>query len=106
MARKLLYEVAYSRAGDKGNSSNVSLIPFDENLYEALVEQVTEERVRTHFAGIVEGKVERHCLPHIAALNFILEGSLAGGVTRSLALDRHGKTLSYHLLSMLVEVPD
>ena len=106
MVSKQLHEIAYSRAGDKGNSSNLSLIPFDENLYEVLVEQVTEERVRDHFSGIVEGKVERHCLPNIAALNFVLERSLAGGVTRSVALDRHGKTLSYHLLTMSVEVPD
>lgn len=106
MARKQLHEIAHSRAGDKGNSSNLSLVPFDEDLYDILVEQVTEERVRDHFSGIAEGRVERYCLPNVAALNFVLERSLAGGVTRSLALDRHGKTLSYHLLSMSVEVPD
>src|SRR5215216_1123812 len=98
MTARPLYEVAHSRAGDKGNSLNLSLIPFDEELYDALVEQVTAERVRLHFSGIVEGEVKRYCLPNVSALNFVLE--------RSLALDRHGKTLSYHLLSMLVRLPD
>jgi hypothetical protein len=106
MTARPLYEVAHSRAGDKGNSLNLSLIPFDEELYDALVEQVTAERVRLHFCGIVEGEVKRYCLPNVSALNFVLERSLAGGITRSLALDRHGKTLSYHLLSMLVRLPD
>jgi hypothetical protein len=106
VARKYLHEIAHSRAGDKGNSSNLSLAPFDEGLYDALVEQVTEARVRDHFSGMVKGEVKRYCLPNVAALNFVLERSLAGGVTRSLALDRHGKTLSYHLLSLSVEVPE
>ena len=106
MAIRQLYEIAHSRAGDKGNSSNLSLIPFDEGLYDVLVERVTVERVSNHFSGIVEGEVVRYCLPNVAALNFVLEMSLAGGVTRSLALDRHGKTLSYHLLSMAIELPD
>jgi hypothetical protein len=106
MARKYLHEIAHSRAGDKGNSSNLSLIPFDEGLYDILVEQVTEARVKEHFCDIVEGEVRRYCLPNAAALNFVLERSLAGGVTRSLALDRHGKTLSYHLLNLSVEVPE
>jgi hypothetical protein len=106
VARKYLHEIAHSRAGDKGNSSNLSLVPFDEGLYDVLVEQVTEARVRDHFSGMVKGEVKRYCLPNVAALNFVLERSLAGGVTRSLALDRHGKTLSYHLLSLSVEVPE
>lgn len=99
-----LYEIAHSRAGDKGNSSNLSLIPFDDEMYELLVEQVTEERVREHFRGIVEGKVSRYCLPEIRSLNFVLEDALAGGVTRSLAVDRHGKALSYHLLRMTIVI--
>lgn len=106
MTTKYLYEVAHSRAGDKGNSSNLSLIPFDESLYNILVEQVTEDRVREHFSIIVESHVYRYCLPNLGALNFLLEGSLAGGVTRSLALDRHGKTFSYLLLQMAIELPN
>lgn len=106
VTRKHLYEIAHSRAGDKGDSVNLSLIPFDENLYGVLVEQVTEEAVGDHFCGLVKGEVKRYELPNVAALNFVLSGALAGGVTRSLALDAHGKTLSYHLLSMQIRVSE
>jgi hypothetical protein len=65
---------------------------------------VTAERVKEHFHGIVLGEVDRHALPRIAALNFVLRDALGGGVTRSLALDAHGKSLSSALLSL--ELPE
>jgi hypothetical protein len=36
----------------------------------------------------------------IGALNFVLNDALGGGVTRSLALDAHGKGLSSALLDL------
>ncbi len=36
----------------------------------------------------------------------MLDGVLDGGVTQALNLDAHGKTLSFRLLDMRVEVPD
>src|ERR1700716_3758188 len=98
-----LREIAHSRTGDKGNTSNNSVIAYDEEHYPLLLEQVTSERVKAHFAGIVEGEVVRYELPNIAALNFVMIGTLGGGVTRSLALDAHGKSLSSALLDMEVE---
>lgn len=106
MAKKYLYDMAHSRAGDKGDTLNLSLVPYDEADYDLLAQLVTSELVKTHFAGIVEGEVIRYDLPNISSFNFVLEKALAGGVTKSLALDRHGKSLSYHLLNMQLEVPD
>jgi|SRR4051794_3668897 hypothetical protein len=99
-----LREVAHSRTGDKGDTSNISVIAFDAAHYEFLRAHVTAERVRTHFAGIVHGEVTRYEVPTIAALNFVLTRALGGGVTRSLALDAHGKSLSSALLDL--ELPD
>jgi len=99
-----LREIAHARAGDKGETSNVSVIARRAEDYPLLVEHVTAERVRQHLAGIVQGQVERHELPRLAALNFVLHQALAGGVTRSLALDAHGKSLSSAILSL--ELPD
>jgi hypothetical protein len=99
-----LREIAHSRTGDKGNTSNISVIAFDEADYPFLREQVTVERVRAHFDGIVEGEVTRYELPNIGALNFVMQQALGGGVTRSLALDAHGKSLSSALLNM--DLPD
>ncbi len=99
-----LRDIAHSRTGDKGNTSNISVIAFDPADYEFLRQQVTPERVKSHFAGIVHGDVTRYELPAIGALNFVLTDALGGGVTRSLALDAHGKGLSSALLDL--DLPD
>jgi hypothetical protein len=101
-----LRQLAHSRTGDKGNISNVSLIAFREQDYPLLREHVTAERVKAHFAEIVKGEVIRYEMPNIAALNFVMYDALGGGVTRSLALDKHGKSLSSALLDVEVEVID
>ena len=98
-----LREIAHSRTGDKGDTSNISLIAYDAADYELLRREVTPERVRLHFAGVVRGVVTRYECPNIGALNFVLRQALAGGVTRSLALDAHGKSLSSALLEMTIE---
>jgi len=99
-----LREIAHSRTGDKGNTSNISVIAYDKSHYALLREQVTAERVKTLFAGIVHGDVVRYELPRIGALNFVMQNALGGGVTRSLALDAHGKGLSSALLDIDIEV--
>ena len=99
-----LRDIAHSRTGDKGNTSNISVIAFDKTHYDFLRAHVTADRVRAHFADIVKGEVTRYELPMIAALNFVLTNALGGGVTRSLALDAHGKGLSSALLDL--ELPD
>jgi hypothetical protein len=98
-----LREVAHSRTGDKGNISNISLIAYRMEMYPLLKEQVTAERVKAWFQEIVQGEVRRYELPKIGALNFVLFDALGGGVTRSLALDRHGKSLSSALLEMEIK---
>lgn len=99
-----LRALAHSRTGDKGNTSNISVIAYDPADYDYLEEHVTPERVKAHFRGIVTGEVIRYALPKIGALNFVLKGALGGGVTRSLALDAHGKGLSSALLDL--DLPD
>jgi hypothetical protein len=99
-----LRSLAHSRTGDKGDTSNISVIAYDAADYDRLRQQVTAERVQTHFAGVVHGTVRRYELPRIAALNFVMTHTLGGGVTRSLALDAHGKSLSSALLDL--ELPD
>jgi hypothetical protein len=99
-----LRELAHARSGDKGNIANISVIAHEPGDYAFLAENVTAQRVAAHFADVVRGRVERYELPQIGALNFVLHEALGGGVTRSLALDPHGKSLSSSLLEM--EIPD
>jgi hypothetical protein len=89
-----LRDIAHCRAGDKGDTLNVSVIAFDEGDYAFLEREVTVERVREAYGALVRGRITRYTLPKLGALNFVLEGALAGGVTTSLAADPHGKTLS------------
>lgn len=98
-----LRALAHSRTGDKGNTSNISVIAYDPKDYEHLRTHVTVERVKAHFTDIVHGEVVRYELPKIAALNFVMFDALGGGVTRTLALDIHGKSLSSALLDL--EIP-
>jgi non-ribosomal peptide synthetase component E (peptide arylation enzyme) len=100
-----LREIAHSRTGDKGNTSNISVIAYDARYFPLLKQQVTAARVKAHFAGVVQGDVVRYELPNIAALNFVMDQTLGGGVTRSLALDAHGKSLSSALLDLEIELP-
>lgn len=98
--KQKLYDIAHSRAGDKGNTLTLSLIPYREDDYARLCQWVTAERVKEHLKDVVQGEVKRYELPHIAALLFVCEQALAGGVTTSSKMDAHGKTLSYALLEM------
>jgi hypothetical protein len=98
-----LYDLAHCRAGDKGNTSTLSLIAYRADDYPLLVARVTVAAVVQHLNGIVRGEVRRYELPQLSALQFVCEEALGGGVTTSLALDAHGKSLSSALLEMEIE---
>lgn len=95
-----LYDIAHARAGDKGDTSTLSLLPYDDADYPLLVREVTAARVKQHLAAHIHGDVTRYELPNLSALQFVCHHSLDGGVTTSLAIDAHGKGLSHHLLSL------
>ncbi len=95
-----LADLAHCRAGDKGDTSTLSLIAYRADDYPLLAQRVTAEAVARHLAGIVQGPIRRYELPQLWALQFVCEHALAGGVTTSLALDAHGKSLSSALLAM------
>lgn len=98
-----LRQIAHARTGDKGDTSQIALIAYRPEDYGFLLETVTSERVKSHFDRIVHGDVHRHELPGISALIFVMEKALGSGVTRSLAIDPHGKCLGMTLLAMELE---
>jgi len=95
-----LHDIAHSRAGDKGNTSNISVIAYDTEGWEIIRQHLSIEVVKEAFVHITNGAVFRYELPKLQALNFVIEGALGGGVTRSLAQDPHGKSLSSLMLSI------
>lgn len=101
-----LHAIAHGRAGDKGNRSNISVIPYLPAAYRYLCEQVTGDRVQQLFLHRGATSVLRYELPNLPALNFVIDNVLEGGVNDGLGLDGHGKTLSFYLLGgILVSVP-
>ena len=102
----MLQHAAHCRSGDKGNTSNISVIAYEPELYPYLKEQLTADKFKAHYAGVVTGKVTRHEVDGLQALNFVAEGALGGGVSRSLCLDNYGKSLSARVLSFELEIPD
>ena len=101
-----LSRIAHGRSGDKGDTSNIGIIAYDERHYAMLVREVTPERVKAHFGSLIEGRVERVELPNLGALNFLCYGALGGGGTLSLRIDAQGKTMAAGLLGMEIEVDD
>lgn len=95
-----LRQLAHSRAGDKGNLVNISVIAYREEDYPTLVERVTAERVTELFREHITESVVRYCVPNLFALNFVLHRPMTESVTRSLRLDAHGKSLSSLMLSL------
>lgn len=99
-----LSKIAHGRAGDKGNTLLLSLIPFAPEHFEMLVDNITVEKVKNHLPHQLKGKVTRFVLPELKAIQFICENALGTGVTTSIAMDTHGKSLSYALLEMEIEL--
>ncbi len=98
-----LREIAHSRTGDKGNISNISVIAYKQEDFEKIKRCVTAERVKAHFSDVVKGEVVIYQMPNLWALNIVMNQALGGGVTRSLSLDTHGKSLSSVLLEMEID---
>ena len=97
-----VHAIAHARAGDKGDVSNISLIAYLDSGWDTIYELATEEKVLNIFNHMGASKVDRYELPNLKALNFVIQSALGGGVNSSLRLDRHGKTLSSHLLHELI----
>ena len=99
-----VYDLAHARAGDKGNTSNISVIAYDAKDWDFLQRELTCDRVMAAFRHVAQGPVRRYELRNLNAFNFVIDNALGGGVTISLAQDIHGKSLSNVMLA--IELPD
>jgi hypothetical protein len=104
--RVQLRDLCGTRSGDKGDIANVALFAYTRDVYDALVREVTAEKVKRHFGDLVRGDVSRYEAPNLLALNFVLRDALGGGGPRSLRSDTLGKTLGGALLRLEIDVPD
>jgi hypothetical protein len=77
-----LSQIAHTRSGDKGDTSNIGVIVYDQRDYPLLVRELTAERVKAFFGDMVRGRVERFELPNLGALNFLLYEALGAALLR------------------------
>ena len=106
MRKVRLVDIAHARSGDKGDTANVGVIALKPEWYPVLRDQLSLDRVRAHFAGVITGDVERYELPNLNALNFLLHGALDGGGTLSLKTDAQGKVFSTAMLRMVLDISE
>lgn len=97
-----LRDIAYARSGDKGSSANIGVIAYDAKGYEYLQTYLTADVVHDYFRTLGPIKTVRYELPNLLALNFVLEGVLGEGGSRSLRIDSQGKVLGQALLEMIL----
>jgi hypothetical protein len=101
--RRIVRDIAHARAGDKGNTSNVSVFAYDPADFELLKRTLTAARIKQAFPTLIRGAVQCYVIEHLQGLNFVMQDALEGGVNRSLNLDSHGKSWSYLILGLELE---
>lgn len=97
--------LAHTRSGDKGNISNIAVFAQHPAFHAVLREQLTVKRVAARYGALVKGRITRYEAENLHAFNFVCEGALGGGVSRSLYLDNYGKALSSALLDVSIALP-
>jgi hypothetical protein len=105
MMRVRLHDIAFARAGDKGNTSNISVWAYDPAHYPAIKAQITPERLKAAYPELFRGRITRYALDTLCGLNFVIEDGLEGGVNASLNLDAHGKSFSFLVLALEIDLP-
>ncbi|MDQ8734667.1 hypothetical protein [Paenibacillus sp. LHD-38] len=106
MALVQLRHLAQARSGDKGNTVNIAVFASDASTYEVLIREVTAERVKTHFDGLVKGEVTRYLVPNLKAMNFVCKEALSGGGSASTRMDNLGKCYAASLMRLEIEAGD
>jgi hypothetical protein len=104
MAEVYLHDIAHGRSGDKGDTSNVCIFARKPEYYALIEKQVTPEKVKAWFGGMVKGRVIRYDLPKLNGFNFVMSHALGGGATHSLRLDSLGKSMASAFMRMKVNV--
>lgn len=106
MEKVLLKDLAFARSGDKGDVCNIGIIAKSKNIYEFLLNEITSDKIKWHFQGMVKGKVEIYPMPNIESIEIVLRRALGGGATCTLRFDQTGKAMCSALQRMELEVND
>ena len=98
--------IAGARSGDKGGDANLGVWVRDPAAYPWLAAELTVDRLRELLPEAKDLDIERHPLPNLSALNFVLHGLLGKGVAASSRFDPQAKSLGEWLRSRHVDIPE
>ncbi len=101
-----LGRVAGARSGDKGGNANVGVWTRTPEAYAWLCSYLSAERLSQLLPEALGLEVERHLLPNLLAVNFVIHGLLGEGVSASTRSDPQAKSLGEYLRAKVVDVPE
>ena len=97
--------IAGARSGDKGGDANLGLFVRDDAAWAWLDDHLTVDRLRALLPEAAELTIERHRLPAIRSLNFMIRGLLGEGVAASSRQDGQAKSLGEWVRARHVDMP-
>jgi hypothetical protein len=95
-----------ARSGDKGGNANLGVFARGDEAWAWLDQLLTTDKLKELLPEATELQVDRHRLPAIRSLNFVLHGLLGEGVAASTRQDGQAKSLGEWLRARLVELPE
>ncbi|MFK0265409.1 acyclic terpene utilization AtuA family protein [Streptomyces angustmyceticus] len=101
-----LGRVAGARSGDKGGSANVGVWARSDRAWRWLAHALTVERFRELLPETADLPVDRHVLPNLRALNFVVDGLLGEGVAARARFDPQAKAVGEWLRSRHMDIPE
>ncbi len=94
-----------TRSGDKGGNANLGVFARSQAGFDWLEAFLTTERLRGLLPETADLDLDRHRLPNIWSLNFLIHGILQEGVAASTRQDGQAKSLGEWLRARVVEIP-
>ncbi|WP_026422197.1 acyclic terpene utilization AtuA family protein [Actinokineospora inagensis] len=101
-----LGSVIGARSGDKGGDANLGVWVRDPAAYPWLIGELTVDRLRDLLPETADLPVERHPLPNLRAVNFVVHGLLGAGVAAATRFDPQAKALGEWLRARHADIPE
>ncbi|MGW9080852.1 acyclic terpene utilization AtuA family protein [Streptomyces kronopolitis] len=98
--------VAGARSGDKGGAANIGVWARTEQGWRWLAHELTVERLRQLLPETAGLPVDRHVLPNLRALNFVVDGLLGEGVAAQARFDPQAKAVGEWLRARHMDIPE
>jgi hypothetical protein len=104
--RAPLGRVFGSRSGDKGGNANLGVFARSDEAWAWLEGFLSTEKFKELLPETAPMQVDRHPLPALRSVNFVIHGLLEEGVAASTRQDGQAKSLGEWLRARVVDMPE